>query len=120
LTKKTPDEILFERAQRAKGNGYKYSYVPAKVFDRAVASLPIKNYTSSNGRTYASFYYCAPVNELPNKNESETIIKGKGIRCDVKICENGRRFDALFQEITDDEFSAYCKDPHNFTAKKIF
>jgi len=71
--KKTPDEILFDRAQRAKGNGYKYSYVPAKVFDMAVASLPIKNYTSSNGRTYASFYYFdVQVIRQPPSNISST------------------------------------------------
>jgi hypothetical protein len=55
--KKTPQEILFERAQKAKGNKYTYSFIPAKVFDRAIVTLPIKNYTSSNGRTCASFYY---------------------------------------------------------------
>lgn len=65
-------------------------------------------------------YFSAPVNELPVKDQNEIVINGNGIRCDVKTYENGDRFDSLFQEITDDEFSAYCKDPHNFTAKKIF
>ena len=30
---KTPAEILFEKAQKAKGNKYAYSFVSAKVFD---------------------------------------------------------------------------------------
>jgi hypothetical protein len=64
-------------------------------------------------------YYSAPINELP-KDESKTVIKGKGIRADCRIYEDGSRYDSLFQEITDDEFSIYKADPDTFTAKKVF
>ena len=54
---KTPAEMLFERAQYAKGNKYTYSFVSAKVFDKAVQTLPVQDYVSAKGSTYASFYY---------------------------------------------------------------
>ena len=41
---KTPAEMLFERAQYAKG-------------DKAVQTLPVQDYVSAKGSTYASFYY---------------------------------------------------------------
>ena len=54
---KTPSEILFDKAQKAKGNKYRYTFVSAKVFDKAVQTLPVKNYVSAKGGAYASFYY---------------------------------------------------------------
>lgn len=55
--KKTPQEILFERAQKAKGNKYTYSFIPAKVFDRAVNTLAVKNFVSAVGNSFAQFEY---------------------------------------------------------------
>ena len=54
---KTPSEILFDKAQKAKGNKYTYDFVSAKVFDKAIQTLPIQNYVSAKGSAYASFYY---------------------------------------------------------------
>lgn len=54
---KTPAEILFDKAQYAKGNKYAHSFVSAKDFDKAVQTLPIQNYVSAKGSAYASFYY---------------------------------------------------------------
>ena len=54
---KTPVEILFDKAQKAKGNKYAYAFVSAKVFDKAVQTLPIQNYVSAKGSAYASFFY---------------------------------------------------------------
>ena len=64
-------------------------------------------------------YYSAPVPNLPEGQE-DTVISGNGIRVDSKIYEDGSRFDAIFQEISDEEFSLYKKDPLTFTAKQVF
>lgn len=54
---KTPSEILFDKAQKAKGNKCTHSFVSAKVFDKAVQTLPVQNYVSAKGSAYASFHY---------------------------------------------------------------
>lgn len=54
---KTPAEILFDKAQYAIGNEYTYAFISAKVFDKAIQTLPVQNYVSANGSAYASFYY---------------------------------------------------------------
>jgi len=64
-------------------------------------------------------YYSAPVPHLP-EDKKDTVISGDGIRVDCKIYEDGNRFDAIFQEISEMEFSVYEKDPLRFTAKKVF
>lgn len=70
---KTPSEILFERAQYAKGNKYSYAFVSAKVFDKAVQTLPIQNYVSAKGGAYASFqYFDMQFKRQPPSNISST------------------------------------------------
>ena len=70
---KTPAEILFEKAQKAKGNNCAYSFVSAKVFDKAVQSLPVQNYVSAIGSAYASFqYFDMQFKRQPPSNISHT------------------------------------------------
>lgn len=70
---KTPAEILFEKAQKAKGNKYAYSFVSAKVFDKSVQTLPVQSYVSAKGSTYASFcYFDMQFKRQPPSNISST------------------------------------------------
>lgn len=64
-------------------------------------------------------YYSAPVPSMP-EDTTDTVINGAGIRVDTKVYECGVRIDSLFQEISEEEFALYKKDPAGFTAKQVF
>lgn len=68
-----------------------------------------------NGRRYFS----SPSETLPS-DESDTTIKGDGIRTDCKMYDDGSRHDAIFQKVTEQEFALYKADPSAFTAKQVF